>query len=130
MSFQPIAQTYSKKACGICLDVLNEDVWAHVVHLKKHRFHGKCIAEWVNVDSSCPTCRAVVEKTSLSAYKTLLIEEDENLDFFPMELKNIYIFIAISGASFPIYDLMINANPIVIGAIVSLGTALIVRKIS
>jgi hypothetical protein len=129
MSFE-CTIAYPHDACPICTDLLTDDVWDHGE--KKHLFHGRCIAEWVDKVPDCPICRAAVDKTSLLGYGTLLAEEDEDefLFDFPKEWNGIYLLVMMSGASVLVYDFMSNGNPAVIGVITSLGAALIVREIS
>lgn len=131
MSFERTI-AYPKETCPICTDFLTEDVWNH--DKKQHNFHGRCIAKWVNITSDCPMCRKPVDKASLLGYEMLLAEEeDDDEDGFlyglPKEWTEAYVFILISGASLPIYDLICHGNPAIIGAIASLGVCLIVRKI-
>ena len=131
MSFERTV-AYPKEACTICLDLLTEDVWDH--GKKGHLFHGKCIAKWVDMVPDCPICRASVDKTSFLGYDTLLDQDDEDDDDdlfdFPKEWNGVYLIALIGGASIPIYDLIYYSNFAALGAVATLGTALIVRKIS
>lgn len=63
----------SEEMCSICTEFLEDDVWAH---LQVHRFHGRCIKEWVEKNPTCPLCRDVVDTTSLLGEK-ILIKKDE-----------------------------------------------------
>jgi hypothetical protein len=46
-------------SCTICLDPLE----INTIQLKNchHEFHSHCIEEWLQINSSCPSCRNIVE---------------------------------------------------------------------
>lgn len=118
--------------CAICLDPLDEDLWSH----DKHRFHGRCVKLWLREHPTCPTCRATVDTTSLLGHKVLLSNEemdeesDDDLDDFPKQMIHSYLGFMIFAASLPVYDVVVTGNPIVIGAIASLGVGIIIRRIT
>jgi len=56
--------------CPICMDCLNKEVSENTAHLLKpsktvkimqtpckHKFHPKCLQEWMNIKLECPFCR-------------------------------------------------------------------------
>lgn len=70
VSFLQVAN-YPDENCGICLEGLSSDVWAHGVH----RFHGKCITIVANDNPACPLCRRVIDTTTLVARDELLEQQ-------------------------------------------------------
>lgn len=129
MSFEPTAISYPDENCGICLELLTNDVWEHQLH----RFHGRCIADWVKDFPTCPTCREVVDTTSLLGYKVILKdpEDSEDSDDFemPEEYKKFTLIAAICASSFPLYDLIFYGNPAIIGAAFWATTAIFIRRV-
>lgn len=54
------SQEYSEgDICAICHDTLDEmtEENAHVQLLCKHRYHTKCLRQWLREKRNCPTCR-------------------------------------------------------------------------
>lgn len=49
----------SNLICAICLDEQTEtEIWSKL--LCTHEFHKKCIADWLQRDNTCPTCRHLI----------------------------------------------------------------------
>lgn len=67
MSFIRTTVSDPDELCGICIEPLIEDIWTHDVH----RFHGHCITDWTKRKPTCPTCRAVVDTSTLLGNKVL-----------------------------------------------------------
>ena len=129
MSFEPVLP-YPKEKCGICLEKLKENVWAHGTH---HLYHGRCLALWVKVKPSCPSCCDTIDATSLLANNVLLDEDSDQedaIDDFPKQMIHTYLGVMLFAASLPVYDVIANGNPIVIGAIASLGVGILIRKLT
>lgn len=55
--------------CGICKEVLDENVIAHDNVGLKHPFHKKCIVEWLKINSSCPICRASLDTSTFFSWQ-------------------------------------------------------------
>jgi hypothetical protein len=59
--------------CGICKEVLDENVIAHDNLGIKHPFHKKCVIEWLKINSSCPVCRASLDTSSLFSWQDRMV---------------------------------------------------------
>ena len=40
--------------CSICYEEMNNDI---VFTKCKHKFHKKCLSEWISYKNTCPKCR-------------------------------------------------------------------------
>lgn len=91
MSFIRTEMTYPNEECGICLDSLTNDVWEH---RKIHRFHGKCITDWVKDKPTCPICREAVDATSLIGTDVILTSTA-----IPRAIYNTFLIFCVSSLS-------------------------------
>jgi prepilin signal peptidase PulO-like enzyme (type II secretory pathway) len=53
----PVSLHEDDKDCAICLDTNDQTSLTHGVN---HRWHKKCIIEWMNQDKTCPSCRTPI----------------------------------------------------------------------
>ena len=53
-----------EKECTICMDDIccNDQM---VILICNHKFHEKCIVDWLKRDENCPLCRTKCRKTML-----------------------------------------------------------------
>jgi len=53
------------EACSICIDEFEQDQTLRKLPCG-HRFHIKCIDEWLKISNSCPNCKAEIPRTNLT----------------------------------------------------------------
>lgn len=126
MSFEPV-RPYPKKSCPACLEPLDENVWAH----GKHRYHGHCIIPWVrDHHPSCPSCRALVDTTSLLGYKVIIEKKDnsDDVDIFSYIPKSFNYVIAAS-VLIPTYTLLAHGDPSILVVTAAIGMGLLSKVI-
>ena len=142
ISLLKFENAYPDEICVVCRDSLMEDeIWGHGVH----RFHGRCIKEWVNIESTCPTCRTTVDAAALLAEKMLVrqtieIEEPlyilreievEDPMFVPrMIINGCWVITAVSIVSFPLLNKGDRelTYALAIAMICSLGVIILIKK--
>ncbi len=50
-----------EKECSICINEIGRNPQM-VILICNHKFHGKCIVEWLKRDDNCPNCRTNCRK--------------------------------------------------------------------
>lgn len=80
----------NENTCSICLDNMNDNDFYEMKDCK-HKFHYKCIIEWIFESRTCPLCRyntqKPLRKTSLLKYILNFMKSKKNKS---KKLKNIY----------------------------------------
>ena len=76
VSFLQVDESYPDEICGICRESLTEDVFAHA----DHRFHGRCISNWVEIEPTCPLCKKTVDTTTLLGKDVLQNQLDQRYE--------------------------------------------------
>ena len=52
-------KNYDKLRCGICLDKYKIQERITILHCN-HKYHYKCIRNWISYGDSCPLCRKLI----------------------------------------------------------------------
>jgi len=71
---------HTTETCSVCLDDFNDGEKISECTCK-HRFHQKCLLQWLNQNNSCPLCKAKVRRGSRDNERTCLVRNNSRVAY-------------------------------------------------
>jgi hypothetical protein len=87
--FDSVNDILNDNTCTICYDNMNESDFYEMKDCK-HKFHYKCIIEWIFQSQTCPLCRHSTEKKPATFLLKSVLNFMRSKKNKSKKLKNIY----------------------------------------